>query len=372
MTTDELDDKKRPGVQSVTNETNEAANTEIPVAQHEDAHKKEQQKSQNFSKATAQPTITKPTAATYGYNDIISRLEEEQARLAAPSAEQLKKEQRRRKTQGIISAIADGASAISNLITTTQYAPNMYTPDSSLTGKWRERWEKLKAERDANADKHLNVSLLLGKYKNERDQMEYQRDRDALADQYRAMQDKRAEAQELRQQAEADRQAALHELNLMLQMHKVSGAEAEAERKRIDAKYEDAVKQSVIAKNRAAASASYARGEHYKNGGNGKEPIILELEDETKSYSNPNNYKKDVLFYAKQYGVPTTTTRSKGLLDEPEEVPRSIEAIAADVKAEAAKRKADKETSSMRKGAGYGGKPSTASTKGKGAGYGGK
>ena len=372
MTTDELEDKKRPTVEAVTNETTGAATTGTPVAQHEDAHKKEQQGSQNLSKATMQPTVTKPTATSGGLNYIISRLEEEQARLAAPSAEQLKKERRRRKTQGIISAIADGASAISNLITTTEYAPNMYTPGASLTGKWRERWEKLNAERAANADKHLNVSLLLGKYKNERAQQEYQRGRDALADQYRAMQEQRAEAQERRQQAEADRQAALHELNLMLQMHKISGAEADARRKKIDAEYEDAVKQSVIAKNRASASASYARGEHYRNGGNGKEPIILELEDETKSYSNPNNYKKDVLFYAKQYGVPTTTTRTKGLLDEPEEVPRSIEAIAADVKAEAAKRKADKETSSMGKGAGYGGKPSTTSTKGKGAGYGGK
>lgn len=115
--------------------------------------------------------------------DVIDYLYKAREAIHIPTKEELEKERRRKKTEGIISAIADGASAISNLITTTQYAPNMYQQENSMTDKMRERYERIKKERDADADRYLNYSLMIGKLKDAQEAKEYQRGRDAIQDQ---------------------------------------------------------------------------------------------------------------------------------------------------------------------------------------------
>lgn len=115
--------------------------------------------------------------------DVIDYLYKAREAIHVPTKEELEKERRRKKTEGIISAIADGASAISNLISTTQYAPNMYQQENSMTGKMRERYDRLKKERDADADRYLNYSLMIGRLKDTQEAKEYQRGRDALQDQ---------------------------------------------------------------------------------------------------------------------------------------------------------------------------------------------
>lgn len=121
---------------------------------------------------------------TYGnMQDVIDYLEERKAAIHLPTKEELQRERRRRRTEGIISALADGASAVSNLIFTTQYAPNMYRPEDSLTGKSLERYERWRAQREADADRYLNYALTIGKLKEAQDATAYQRGRDALQDQ---------------------------------------------------------------------------------------------------------------------------------------------------------------------------------------------
>ena len=83
--------------------------------------------------------------------------------------EQRKKRERREKSKKIIAAVSDGISALSNLFFTSQYAPNMYNHDKgSMMKPVNDRIEKLKAEREKNADKYLQFSLKLGDLQNER------------------------------------------------------------------------------------------------------------------------------------------------------------------------------------------------------------
>lgn len=74
-----------------------------------------------------------------------------------------KKRERKEKSKRIIAAISDGLSSIGNLISTSQYAPNMYNHDKmSMTKGVNSEIEKSKAEREKKEDKHLNFSLRIG------------------------------------------------------------------------------------------------------------------------------------------------------------------------------------------------------------------
>lgn len=100
--------------------------------------------------------------------------------------EQRKKRERREKSKRIIAAVSDGISALSNLYFTSQYAPDMYNHEKgSMTNAVDARLERLKAEREKNADKYLQFSLKLGDLENERAktlrELEAQQERQKLA-----------------------------------------------------------------------------------------------------------------------------------------------------------------------------------------------
>lgn len=100
--------------------------------------------------------------------------------------EQRKKRERREKSKKIIAAVSDGISALSNLFFTSQYAPNMYNHEKgSMMKPVNDRIEKLKAEREKNADKHLQFALKLGDLQNDRAktlrELEAQQERQKLA-----------------------------------------------------------------------------------------------------------------------------------------------------------------------------------------------
>ena len=67
-----------------------------------------------------------------------------------PTEEELEKERKKEKREKIFAAIGDGIAALSNLFSTTHGAPNAYDPNNSLSAKAKERWDKLKKERDEN------------------------------------------------------------------------------------------------------------------------------------------------------------------------------------------------------------------------------
>lgn len=134
--------------------------------------------------ATVRPQLDpKPQPRTYGnYQDMIDFMTARRAEINLPTREQLAREQRRRRSESIISGIADGARAISNLITTNEYAPDMYKPESSLTARMAARYERLKKERAADEDRYYNYTMGIAKLKDAQEDKEYKRGRDALKD----------------------------------------------------------------------------------------------------------------------------------------------------------------------------------------------
>lgn len=166
-----------------------------------------------------------------GLDRQIALLREAAARHAPESEEERKKRERRERSRRIIGAMSDGLSALGNLYFTSQYAPDMYDPvtGSQLKGA-DERIERLRAEREANADRYLNYALKIGDLENAKEQQAYQRGRDALADRIR-------ESAEERAQAKADRDAAMQALKAQLMLGKISEQDAQAKAAEIEADY---------------------------------------------------------------------------------------------------------------------------------------
>lgn len=124
------------------------------------------------SSTTVKTTSTVPIATTIpeqytasSYAELIPQLEKRMAEYKPLSEEELKKLRRRQKVEGIISGISDAAQAVSNLIYTTQYAPNMYNAKEGMSATAKERFDKEKAQREADADKYLQYALTIGKMK---------------------------------------------------------------------------------------------------------------------------------------------------------------------------------------------------------------
>lgn len=124
------------------------------------------------SSTTVKTTSTVPISTTIpeqytasSYDELIPQLEKRMAEYKPLSEEELKKLRRRQKVEGIISGISDAAQAVSNLIFTQHYAPNMYNPKEGMSVKAKERFEKEKAQREADADKYLQYALTIGKMK---------------------------------------------------------------------------------------------------------------------------------------------------------------------------------------------------------------
>lgn len=124
------------------------------------------------SSTTVKTTSTVPIATSIpeqytasSYAELIPQLEKRMAEFKPLSEEELKKLRRRQKIEGIISGVSDAAQSVANLIFTHHNAPNMYNPKEGMSAKAKERFEKEKAQREADADKYLQYALTIGKMK---------------------------------------------------------------------------------------------------------------------------------------------------------------------------------------------------------------
>ena len=124
------------------------------------------------SSTTVKTTTVTPISSTIpeefkvsSYADLIPELEKRMAEYKPLTEEELKKLRRRQKAEGIISGISDAVQSIANLAFTSKYAPNMYNAKEGLSAKAKERFDKEKAQREADADKYLNYALTIGKLK---------------------------------------------------------------------------------------------------------------------------------------------------------------------------------------------------------------
>ena len=239
--------------------------------------------------------------AVMGYDQQIAALQEAANKTKPETEEERKKRERREKSKKIIAAVGDGLMALSNLYFTTRGAPNMYDhKEASQLTPLQEKLEKLRAERQANADKYLQYSLKIGDAQNERAktlrEMEAQQERAKLA---------REKAQ--REQEAHGWLAALQPDKLREQKGKATKAEQEAitaeeEAKNAPALYKEKVKTERNRGRAYVASAinSYASANEHKTNARGR----FQWWDE-----NGN------MHYAKTENEAITKARQHGTLD---------------------------------------------------------
>lgn len=170
--------------------------------------------------------------------------------------EQRTKRERREKSNMTMASVSDGLRALSNLFFTTHDAPDAY--HSSQREALERHYDKLRADRDRNADRYLQYSLRIGNLNAQRAQT--QREAEAQAERIKIAQDK------ARREAEADKWQK--KLQPYLEgKAKAERDKAEAQAREAGVKADNAqgsidldnkVKESTIGKNNAAA-ASYGR-----------------------------------------------------------------------------------------------------------------
>lgn len=244
--------------------------TEAWTEQNSGGNAPEPSESKEPPKTDVAPPADKPAGVsphndTMGYDQQIAALQEAANRVKPETEEERKKRERREKSAKIVSAVSDGLQALSNLFFTTRGAPNMYDhKEASQLTPLQEKLEKLKAERQANADKYLQYSLKIGDEQNERAktlrEMEAQQERAKLA---------REKAQ--REQEEHGWLAALQPDKQREQAGKATKAEQEAVTAKAEADnapdlYKakvDTEKARGEAQRASAASSRAAATDHY-------------------------------------------------------------------------------------------------------------
>lgn len=276
------------------------------------------------------------------------------------TAEERAKREKREKGEAILSAVGDGISALSNLFFTSRYSPNAYDPSKGMSATTKERWDRLRQEREANrraySDGYMRAMAMDEAKDREDRNWRHTIEREKIADE-------RYEVKEARDKALAD-------LNEQLKRHQISEAGYKEEQARIKALFAEenekldlGYKQAGIQQRNAAAgasranaTASYARANYYNNGGGsgGKHGPTLQLEDDDPmQFGDDKDYDRTVMRLAPDYGVPTTAevktdkivtagpNRGKPIYRT---VKRDVKDIAADIEREAAKRKKAKQS----------------------------
>ncbi len=279
------------------------------------------------------------------------------------TAEERAKREKREKREAMLAAVGDGISALSNLFFTTQYAPNAYDPSKGMSAKARERWDKLRLEREANrraySDGYLRALAMDEAGEREDRNWRHTLERERIADE--------------RYEIKAAQDKAMADLNEQLRRHQITAAEHKAEQERIAAQFAEETeklkqdnlragvrqKDAAAGASKASASASYSRARYYDKGGAGgsKSGPTLQLEeDEPMRFGDDKDYDRAVMRLAPDYGVPTEKTevtewgrqynkekkKSERVPKKTRTVKRDVKDIAADIEREAAKRKKTK------------------------------
>ncbi|WP_304610029.1 hypothetical protein [Muribaculum intestinale] len=287
------------------------------------------------------------------------------------TAEERAKREKREKREAMLAAVGDGISALSNLFFTTQYAPNAYDPSKGMSAKARERWDKLRLEREANrraySDGYLRALAMDEAGEREDRNWRHTLERERIADE--------------RYEIKAAQDKAMADLNEQLRRHQITAAEHKAEQERIAAQFAEETeklkqdnlragvrqKDAAAGASKASASASYSRARYYDKGGAGgsKSGPTLQLEeDEPMRFGDDKDYDRTVMRLAPDYGVATTEVQvterdRKGKPKKQRTIQRPVKDIAADIEREAAKRKKSKSDNNTMPGVAGGGSSNT-------------
>ena len=210
------------------------------------------------------------------------------------------KEKKKRKREMILSSVFDGISDLANIYWTTQYAPDMHSPNTLAKGTG-ERWEKLAKNRADNMNAYIRglqeAKMKDNEYALKLGNLNRQEAKDKADADYK-------NAMLALEQAKDERDAAKADLDGQLKRNQISKAEYEAKVAEAQAKYADALEHSKIEKNKAAAGASNAsaqasraRAKHISDGN-------WHGTFRGKKYEKKADYDKDVIVAAEEYEIP--------------------------------------------------------------------
>lgn len=93
------------------------------------------------------------------YEEMYKIMDDEIKRSAPETDAQIKAREKREKRQRLWASIGDGVSALANLYFTGKGAPNMYDKNGGMLKKHNEMLERMKQEREADKERHLNYVM---------------------------------------------------------------------------------------------------------------------------------------------------------------------------------------------------------------------
>jgi len=292
------------------------------------------------SSARVNANVAQPKYGSFG--DIIGALEQDAARYKAETDAQKKAREKREKWQGVVGGIADMGSALANLFFTAGGAPNMYNHAQGMSERNRARWEKAKAEREANREKYLDRLYKLAQIQDAEDGklrvLDRQRKADEEAKEQREWERGMRERELAMKEAKAVHDAELSDLKAKYYEGRITLQEYQAEEAKVKAKYADANSRSIINKNNRSGSSGGRPGEfpwydqdgnlrysHTKAAAEANARVAGTLiEDEHSSTRKSDVYKIDYKGNTKKTGETTsTTTRAKNRPMTKEEVEKA-------------------------------------------------
>lgn len=227
-----------------------------------------------------------------------------------PTAEEIERQRKKEKREKIFAALSDGLSALSNLFFTTKGAPNMYNPNNSQQDVVKDRWDKLKQERDQHMKEYTEGLMKAQALDDENDDNERKWQRLLRIDKDNAA---KAKADQDRKDALADAQrgkfeAAARKDDAMTAYYKAKeyalneGLPIDLALKKAQKAKEDAIAD----KNRRQGTSSWVSGKGGKGGSGGSGSGKPYGTFNGVEYKTKSDYERAVVAYAKDNKIPLT------------------------------------------------------------------
>ena len=259
------------------------------------------------------------------YTDMFTKLNPYQP----PTPEELANERKKEKREKVFSAISDGISALSNLYFTTKYAPNMYRHENSQSAKTENKWEKLRANRDAQQNAYIRNLMAARQADDERKDKDrawmrqlgidlYNKGKDAAEFQYKKDRDATKDAQWQKDYDQRDSQftqGMVHKGKVLAEKVRSNKANESLQ----GAKVAETGRHNKVSEAQGAAKISQAeshfRATHNADGttkGSAKDNgYHLTIGGKTYTYETESDYNKAVVKEARKRGISLTWGTSK-------------------------------------------------------------
>lgn len=250
-----------------------------------------------------------PADAVMGFDKQIEALQEAAKRLKPETEQERKERERKERSKKTMAAVSDGLMALGNLYFTTKGAPNMYDHRTmSRQAPLQAQLERLRAEREANADRYLQYYLRMGDLRNERAK--------TLREMEAEMEERKlAREKDKREQEEHEWEKVLQPDKQREQKGKADKAGSEATTAAEEAKYAPEMQKAKVETEKArgtaakaSATASYARARAAdRSNQGGKYPLL------GRSYKSETEYNKAVYREARERNIPLYEEYNDGI-----------------------------------------------------------